>query len=199
MSRWKPVDQPDPEVLRQQYEIERKSTRELAAFYGVSQRQLVRWMRASGIVGRPKTENKMPTPRGGTHSWGPAISKGLSVSDKTGKGNLGKRGPDAPNWKGGTKTIANGRVMLWSPEHKRYYPRAWFAWKAEHPNEEVGTGHVIHHINGDPSDDRPENLVKLTTAEHLRLHRRQEHEYIRLLQSIIDTLGGTYPPMHGME
>lgn len=31
-------------------------------------------------------------------------------------------------------------------------------------------GKVIHHINGDPLDDQPENLVELTRAEHAAVH-----------------------------
>jgi hypothetical protein len=31
---------------------------------------------------------------------------------------------------------------------------------------------VIHHLDGDPSNNDPDNLVILTRAEHARLHRR---------------------------
>jgi transposase-like protein len=29
---------------------------------------------------------------------------------------------------------------------------------------------IIHHVDGDPLNNRPENLVILTRAEHMRLH-----------------------------
>jgi hypothetical protein len=32
---------------------------------------------------------------------------------------------------------------------------------------------VVHHINGDKEDDRPENLQVLTQSEHLALHHAQ--------------------------
>jgi hypothetical protein len=34
----------------------------------------------------------------------------------------------------------------------------------------------VHHINGDKTDDRPENLVVLDIAEHARLHARLRHK-----------------------
>ena len=35
-----------------------------------------------------------------------------------------------------------------------------------HPDE------LVHHVNEDPSDDRPENLVLTTRRDHPRLHAR---------------------------
>ena len=88
------------------------------------------------------------------------------------------------------------RVYLWDPDRKRYFPRAWFVWREAHPGELIGKGHVIHHRNGDESDDRRENLTRLTVAEHIHLHRRREAEYIKILQNIIVEMGGEFPPQH---
>lgn len=30
---------------------------------------------------------------------------------------------------------------------------------------------IVHHVNGDVNDDRPENLRIVTRAEHMRIHR----------------------------
>lgn len=35
-------------------------------------------------------------------------------------------------------------------------------------------GEVVHHVNGDPSDNRPENLRVMEHGEHVRLHIAQE-------------------------
>lgn len=32
---------------------------------------------------------------------------------------------------------------------------------------------IVHHVNGDPTDDRPENLAITTRAEHMRMHRAE--------------------------
>ena len=34
-------------------------------------------------------------------------------------------------------------------------------------------GEVVHHINGDKQDNRPENLQVMMNSEHLKLHNRQ--------------------------
>jgi hypothetical protein len=185
------IPQPDASDLRLLYE-QGQSTRDLAASFGVSQKTVRRWMIAAGIAGRPYTANPTPVARGGHHSWGPKI--GQSQIGRASP-NKGKRGPDAPNWKGGTKTIGK-RVYLWDPDRKRYFPRAWFVWREAHPGELIGKGHVIHHRNGDESDDRRENLTRLTVAEHIHLHRRREAEYIKILQNIIVEMGGEFPPQH---
>ena len=37
-------------------------------------------------------------------------------------------------------------------------------------------GEVVHHINGDRMDNRPENLQVMAGEEHRRLHMRLAHE-----------------------
>jgi hypothetical protein len=36
---------------------------------------------------------------------------------------------------------------------------------------------VVHHVNGDRSDNRPENLEVMTASEHMRLHRLQSQDF----------------------
>jgi len=111
-------------------------------------------------------------------------------------GNSGKRGADAPNWKGGQHIDHDGRVRIWDPDAKRYYHRSVKVWMAAHPGESVPRGYVIHHKDGDKQNDVPENLVRLSLAEHVALHRRQQQEYISLLQRLLDAAGIAYPPQH---
>lgn len=44
-------------------------------------------------------------------------------------------------------------------------------WNFNCPKDPVLKGEAIHHINGDPSDDRIENLEKMIRGEHNILHK----------------------------
>jgi transposase len=202
VSMWLTRVVPDPnmppkEDLRRMYEDEHLSTWEIATRYDVSQTKIRRWLRSAQIPPRDYKKNKMPTPKGGSHSWGLAIRQGQLKGGKVGRGRVGDRGPLASNWKGGTKTDPQtGRVHLWSTERARYFPRAWFVWQESHPNEEIGQGYVIHHIDSDPTNDTPENLVKLSAAQHVALHRKQEREHIVYLEGLLREAGIDFRPMH---
>jgi len=41
------------------------------------------------------------------------------------------------------------------------------------PKESNGRSYEIHHKNGDPTDNRPENLIAVTIQEHYDIHLRQ--------------------------
>lgn len=49
-----------------------------------------------------------------------------------------------------------------------YYVYLW-----EQANGKVPKGYVLHHINGISNDDRLENLVCITRAEHINIHRKE--------------------------
>jgi hypothetical protein len=147
------------------------STWGLAEVHGVSQMTIRRWMKADGIEARASVPPSSPTPKGGHHSWGTKISKSLKGNPHVGQGNAGKRGPDAPNWKGGRYIDKDGRVFLWVHDRHRYVPRAVLVWSEAHPGEEILSGEVIHHVDVSKDNDVPENLVKMANADHVSLHR----------------------------
>ncbi len=47
-----------------------------------------------------------------------------------------------------------------------------YIWWKNNPNIPYDSNHeVIHHINGDSLDNRPENLIKVSRSEHTKIHR----------------------------
>jgi hypothetical protein len=68
-----------------------------------------------------------------------------------------------------------GYVWLLRPGHPRadkdgYVMRAIINWEEAHGGTPFPDGKMPHHDNEDKTDDRPENIIPLTRAEHGRLH-----------------------------
>jgi hypothetical protein len=85
------------------------------------------------------------------------------------------RGEHAGNWQGGIIRKA-GRVWVYAPDHPRvrnqrrpYVLRAWLVLERKMGRFLLPTEHV-HHINGVKDDDRPENLVALSSSTHSTVH-----------------------------
>lgn len=84
------------------------------------------------------------------------------------------------NWKNGTRTRKDGRVLFRVPEAERhlhptiykdgYILRYVYVWNTAHPDNPVRRGEVIHHVNENPSDDRLENLEKTVQKHHAHHH-----------------------------
>lgn len=73
------------------------------------------------------------------------------------------------------RRIENGYVYILRPDHPNvpkdgYMLEHRLVWEETHGRLLERAMHV-HHINGIRDDNRPENLVALTRAEHRRLHR----------------------------
>ncbi len=67
----------------------------------------------------------------------------------------------------GSTRISNGHTQIKCEDGKWRY-RARVVW--EQANGPIPRGRLIHHTNGDPHDDRLENLQMVTRKEHMRIH-----------------------------
>ena len=96
-------------------------------------------------------------------------SKPCAAQDKARRG-IFPSGRDHYRYKGGwfysqgrlRVTCRDGSHMLWS----RIVAQDTLGRPLE-------PGEIVHHINGDHTDDRPENLAVMSQSEHVELHRQQ--------------------------
>ena len=89
-------------------------------------------------------------------------------------------GPDNPTFIGAR--MRNGYRYIYVPAHPCALNGNWAGYVAEHRvvaelalGRPIGAREHVHHINGIRHDNRPENLIALTNAEHTKLHRSQGH------------------------
>lgn len=80
------------------------------------------------------------------------------------------RGEEHFNWRGGRTINAEGYVFILCRGHPRankygYVREHILVWEKTH-GMPLPHGWVIHHLNGIPSDNRPENLLALTSRKH---------------------------------
>jgi hypothetical protein len=85
-------------------------------------------------------------------------------------------GPNHRNWRGGRSIESrSGYVRVFCDEEGRpryIYEHVLVAEKKI--GRRIVPGEVVHHLNCDRTDNRPENLRVVSRAEHVRLHKQLE-------------------------
>ena len=81
-----------------------------------------------------------------------------------------------PRWNGGTKVRSDGYILTLDPDHARAnrgYVFAHILVAEAALGKPLPEGAVVHHVNEDPADNRPANLVICENhAYHMLLHQR---------------------------
>jgi hypothetical protein len=82
-------------------------------------------------------------------------------------------GPDAAHWKGGTRRD-RGRVLVHCPDHpsaqQNGYVYRYRLVMEEKLCRPLTPDEIVHHIDGDESNDHPDNLAVMTQNEHAAYH-----------------------------
>lgn len=126
---------------------------------------------------RTKTVMDYYESRYGTEAYKARKSKRYSQS-KTGELNpmTGKSNSEHHNWQGGSDDL-KGYLTISTPEWYESEAKRIFThhavWAMWHGYNRVPKGYVIHHIDHNPRNNKPENLQLLTPSAHLKLHRQE--------------------------
>ena len=83
------------------------------------------------------------------------------------------------------RALTYGHITIKKHKHViRYnkvdYSLARAVWWLHHPEEDLAANEEIHHMDWNNLNDEPENLIKVPTLEHRRIHKHNiELDYIK--------------------
>jgi len=99
----------------------------------------------------------------------------------------GRFGKDAANWKGGKRPIGK-YLYIYKPDHPHATTNGCVMEHRLVMEEKLGRilkpGEIVHHINGDGRDNRPENLEVQDRSTHVHNHFAHGRDVMKLEEEI---------------
>lgn len=80
-------------------------------------------------------------------------------------------GENNPRFRGGLSQNSEGRWLIICRDYSLVY--FYRAVMEAHLKRHLQPDEIVHHRNGDPTDDRLENLELTTRSEHVEIHRAE--------------------------
>lgn len=96
-----------------------------------------------------------------------------------------RKGQRNSNWRGGRIVDPNGRVLIYAPDHPQPTTNGTHVYEYRLVAEKklgryLSEKEIVHHVNGDPTDNRPENLEVMTQSEHMKRHLPEMRKKVRV-------------------
>jgi hypothetical protein len=115
--------------------------------------------------------------RGGSLRSGHTKGCGCVSKDNLIAGNKKRSGPNHPDWKGGRKKNYYGYILVQNKSHPDADEKGYILEHRLVMEKKVGrrlkSNEIVHHINRNRVDNRPENLRLFNSVgEHFKHHRR---------------------------